>query len=288
MQTLHDLEEYFIYMRQIGYTGLALEHNPFRVAQPAPTPRSQAMPARAQAPSRPRPVPTPPPERKQRPTPARPSIVDLDSIVDMASAPTEDTAAKVAAVTGETPMDILRGLYQAFHQCQACALGTTRRNFVFAEGPPDARLMFVGEAPGPEDDNTGMPFSQESKAGELLTRIIEGMGFKRDQVFITTAVKCHPPEGRTPLADELATCAPLLARQIETVKPKAVVALGPNALRFFLGPDVSFANSRGRFFKWRGFDVMPTYDPYYILRNPVSKRETWADLKQVIAHLRNG
>lgn len=298
METLRDLEEYLVYMQQIGYSGLAVDHNPFTPAppkavqvsrtavQPAPARHAPAQPApprSAPVPNKPVPMREP---RTSKPAPSR-AIPNLHSIMDMVSAPAEDTAAKVKAVTGQTPVDVLRGLYRAFEACQACALGTTRNSFVFGEGPPDAALMFVGESPGVEDDQSGRTFSQTGEAGKLLTRIIEGMGFQREQVFVTTTVKCHPPEQRTPLPDELASCAPVLVRQIETVNPRVIVALGPGPLRFFLGPDTSFARSRGRFFQWRGIQVMPTYDPAYIIRNPVSKRDTWEDLKQVLSLLRH-
>ncbi len=280
---LDRLENYLRYMQQIGYAGLAVERSPFKpVGEPgkvvpmrpaAPPTVPAAKPATAKA------KPKTPAAEKPRP------LANLVSIMDMmdAAAPAEDTADKAASIGGADGDEALRNLYQAFYQCQACALGSTRRRFVFGEGPPDAELMFVGEGPGAEDDRAGRPFLGD--AGELLTRIVKSMGLQRGDVFIANVVKCHPSNGRAPLPDEIASCSPILAKQVEIVKPKVIVALGPTALRFFKGPEASIMRSRGRFFPWRGIPVMPTYHPAYVLRNPRAKRDVWEDIQQVMAKL---
>lgn len=291
MSVLADLEEYLRYMGQIGYSGLALEHNPFEPPAPAPprarTPAPHATPAgpRAVPPPAGLQPPAPPPGKAARPKQVnKPQIPNVASIMSMitAAAPVEDTRKMAASVEGDNGMDLLRGLYKTFSTCQACALGTTRRQFVFGEGPPESSIMFVGDGPSPHDNQSGRPFSDD--AGQLLTKIIQGMKLERKAVFITNVVKCRPPD-RNPLPDEINSCAPLLERQIEAVKPRVIVALGSTALRFFIGPNVSIMRSRGAFVEWRGIPVMPTFHPSYILRNPRSKREVWEDLKKVMARL---
>ena len=279
MDVLENLEGYLLYMGQLGFQGLALEENPFVVktevprpgASPQPSPRSSAPP------------PVIPKKQVEKKPEKKPEMPNLFSILDMVESVSTDNREKAAQIKGDNSVEVLRNLYHAFHKCEACALGTTRRRFVFGEGPPDANLMFVGEGPGEEEDLAARPFV--GKAGELLTKIIEAMGWRRSDVFISYAVKCRLPGNRSPLPDELSTCSPILARQIETVKPKVIVALGPTALRFFRGQDASLLRSRGQFFQWKEHLVMPTYAPSHVLRNPRSKREVWEDMKQVMAKL---
>ena len=294
VQILADLEQYLRFMGQMGFTGLALENNPFEFTEPAPQqrPRPQAVSGpSAPAPPRPRAVPPPAPEMKKPDrAPKKKAVPNLMSIMDMVesshASPAEETRRRAQAVQGDSKIDVLRGLYSAFQNCTDCALSTTRRCFVFGEGPPDTPIMFVGEGPGVAEDQSGRPYMGEQ--GQLLERIIKSMGFERAQTFITTVVKCRIPEGRTPLPDEVASCAPLLERQIETVAPRVIVSMGPTALRFFRGPEVSLMRMRGQFFQWRNIQVMPTYDPEYITRNPRSKREVWNDLQMVMGYLREG
>lgn len=280
------LADYLGYMRDMGFGGLALEENPFVTEAPAPVTartgspaRHAARPSAAPAPARPRAVPSPPPA-------AQLDIPNVASILDMATpgSPIDENERKAAAVTGDSSEDLLRNLYQAFHNCEACALGTTRTKFVFGEGPPRAELMFVGEGPGRDEDLSGRPFV--GPAGQLLDKIIMAMGYQRGQVFIANVVKCRPPENRVPLPDEMAACAPLLKRQIEAVGPRVIVVLGSTALRYFVGAAASIMRMRGKFFQWEGRDIMPTFHPAYILRNPRAKREVWDDMKSVLAHLK--
>lgn len=270
--------DYLKYMESLGFSGFALEASPFvKVTQPAqPTVRMAPTNRPAVVP---KPVSAPPPAVE---TPG------LFSILDMADAtsPTDDMRRKAESVIGRDQVELLRNLYQVFHNCEACALGTTRRNFVFGEGHHNASLMFVGEAPGAEEDVCGRPFV--GPAGQLLDKIIEAMKIRRDQVFIANVVKCRPPENRAPLNDETATCSPILAKQIETVKPKVIVALGSSALRYFAGPQASITRMRGQFMEWQGYQVMPTLHPAYLLRNPMAKRDVWSDMQQVLAVIKQG
>lgn len=170
--------------------------------------------------------------------------------------------------------------------CTSCRLCETRTRTVFGEGDPDARLMFIGEGPGENEDLSGRPFV--GRAGELLEKQINAMGLKREQVFIANVVKCRPPENRTPLPDETAACTPYLMRQIEIIRPKVIVTLGLPATKFVLGDDkIAMGRARGHWHKWRGIAVRPTYHPAYLLRNytPETRRLVWEDLQEVMAHL---
>ncbi len=163
--------------------------------------------------------------------------------------------------------------------CTRCKLHTGRRHIVFGVGNPHAELMFVGEAPGADEDMKGEPFV--GRAGQLLTKIIEAMGLKREDVYIANVIKCRPPENRNPEPDEVGTCEPFLFRQIDVIKPKVVVALGKFAAQGLLRTLDPISRLRGRVFDYRGAKLIPTFHPAYLLRNPSSKREVWEDMKLV-------
>jgi len=169
-------------------------------------------------------------------------------------------------------------------RCVRCPLSATRTNVVFGVGNPNADLMFVGEAPGHDEDLKGEPFV--GRAGQLLTRIIEAMGFTREQVYICNVLKCRPPENRDPLPAEVEQCEPFLLRQLELVRPKVIVALGRHAVKSLLHTEERIARLRGRFHDFRGTPVMPTYHPAFLLRNPDAKREVWEDMKLVMEELK--
>ncbi len=160
-----------------------------------------------------------------------------------------------------------------------CGLGETRTHLVFGDGDPDADLMFVGEAPGYHEDIQGVPFV--GPAGQLLTRIIEAIGLSRDKVYIANICKCRPPENRTPLPEEAAACFPHLRKQIEIVQPKIIVVLGNLAARTMLQTAEGITKLRGRFQEWNGIQVMPTFHPSYLLRNPGAKLKVWNDMRKV-------
>ena len=164
--------------------------------------------------------------------------------------------------------------------CQRCRLSTRRKNIVFGMGAPDARLMFVGEGPGFEEDQSGEPFV--GAAGRLLTKIIEAIHHSREQVYICNIIKCRPPGNRNPMPDEIETCFPFLKRQIASVKPDIICALGTFAAQTLLETSAPISKLRGRFHDYSGVKVLPTYHPAYLLRNPDRKRDVWEDMKKLM------
>jgi DNA polymerase len=179
----------------------------------------------------------------------------------------------------ESPLENFR---KDWATCSRCSLSRTRTNLVFGEGNPEAELMFVGEAPGAEEDRQGKPFV--GKAGQLLTRIIEAMGFARSDVYIANILKCRPPGNRDPSPDEVAACLQALKRQIEIIDPKVIVTLGRHALVALAAapPGQGITKVRGRIREFEGRPLMPTFHPAYLLRNPGEKRKVWEDMKQVM------
>ena len=170
--------------------------------------------------------------------------------------------------------------------CSRCKLHTLgRRQVVFGVGNPQADLMFVGEAPGADEDAQGIPFV--GRAGQLLTKIIEAIGLSRDDVYIANVIKCRPPQNRNPEQDEVDTCEPFLFQQIDVIKPKVVVALGTFAARALLRTLDPISRLRGRVYEYRGAKLVPTFHPAYLLRNPASKREVWEDMKLVRELIKN-
>lgn len=163
--------------------------------------------------------------------------------------------------------------------CTRCRLHSGRRTIVFGQGNPHARLMFVGEGPGAEEDRQGLAFV--GKAGQLLTRIIEAIGLTRDEVYIANIVKCRPPGNRDPQEDEVATCIPFLRQQIRVVRPSILCTLGAPASKTLLNTREAISRLRGKFHKMEGIDVMPTFHPAYLLRNPEEKRPVWEDMQKV-------
>ncbi len=173
----------------------------------------------------------------------------------------------------------LRAVREWLGDCQRCKLARGRRNIVFGQGNPQARLMFVGEAPGYEEDAQGLAFV--GKAGQLLTRIIEAMGLSRDEVYIANVIKCRPPENRNPEPDEIVACQPFLQKQIASIRPQVIVGLGKFAGQWLLKTAEPISRLRGRLGEYEGIRVMPTYHPAYLLRNPGAKKEVWEDMKVV-------
>ncbi|MBI4432040.1 MAG: uracil-DNA glycosylase, partial [Candidatus Omnitrophica bacterium] len=159
---------------------------------------------------------------------------------------------------------LLSRLEAEFKDCALCALSGTRTRLVFGAGSPEAELMFIGEAPGYDEDQQGLPFV--GAAGQLLTKMIEAMKLTRDQVYIANCLKCRPPGNRNPLPDEIATCSPILTRQIEIIRPKVICALGKFAAQTLLKTQDPISRLRGRFFDFNGIKLMPTFHPAYLLR----------------------
>jgi DNA polymerase len=175
---------------------------------------------------------------------------------------------------------------QEVKPCVKCRLCETRNNTVFGEGDPDAKILFIGEGPGETEDKQGRPFV--GRAGELLNKMIAGMGLKREQVFIANIVKCRPPANREPAADEVAACTPYLVRQIEIIRPKVIITLGRPSSQYMLQTKLSMGRLRGQWQSWRGIRLMPTYHPAYLLRayTEENRRAVWSDLQQVMSELK--
>ena len=190
-------------------------------------------------------------------------------------APDEETEGHMA------DMDAIQS---AVKKCRLCRLSETRKNTVFGQGPHDAAIMFVGEAPGAREDETGQVFI--GSAGNLLTDIIEkGMGLKRSDVYIANILKCRPPDNRDPLPDEVKICMEYLKAQIRLISPRLIITLGQVASQSLLDTKTPISALRGRFAKYSGIDVMPTYHPSYLLQNPSKKRDVWEDIKKVMYYL---
>lgn len=175
---------------------------------------------------------------------------------------------------------LLQNLKNEVLHCNRCLLYTKRKNCVFGEGNPDAQLMFVGEAPGYYEDVQGKPFV--GRAGQLLTKIINAMKLKRNDVYIANILKCRPPENRDPLEEEMNSCFPFLDKQIEIIKPKVICALGRYASQILTGSSMSITHIRGNIFYYKGIKVIPTFHPSYLLRNPQHKKEVWDDMKSIM------
>ncbi len=183
----------------------------------------------------------------------------------------------------KTALDALR---EEFKNCQLCALAQTRTRLVFGDGNPGARLMFVGEAPGFDEDKQGLPFV--GAAGQLLTKIIEAMKLKREDVYIANCLKCRPPQNRNPFPEEIKTCSPILLKQIQIIQPKIICALGKFAAQTLLSTEEPISRLRGRFFNWNGVKLIPTFHPAYLLRNPGDKKLVWEDMQKIMAELKAG
>ena len=173
----------------------------------------------------------------------------------------------------------LRKLDEQVRKCTKCDLCKSRTNVVFGVGDPEARLMFVGEAPGYYEDEQGEPFV--GKAGQLLTKIIESIGMKRSDVYIANILKCRPPENRNPNTNEIVMCSPHLIKQIEIIRPKIICALGTFAAQTLLDTTESIGRLRGKFFEYQSTKFLATYHPAYLLRNPDDKKKVWEDIKKV-------
>lgn len=177
----------------------------------------------------------------------------------------------------------LKALREEIGDCVRCKLSMQRKNIVFGEGNLMASIMFIGEAPGSEEDLQGRPFVGD--AGQLLTRLINKMGFKREDVYIANIVKCRPPFNRDPEEDEIKTCLPFLKRQIEIIYPSIIVSLGRISAWTLLNTRIPITKLRGRFYEYEGIPLMPTFHPAYLLRNPKDKWLVWSDMQQVLHKL---
>ena len=206
---------------------------------------------------------------EEHPIPARRSFPEPPQIA--AAVPAADRAAALQLIRED------------IGDCTRCALHKGRNKIVFADGDPHARLMFVGEGPGADEDAQGLPFV--GRAGQLLNNMITAMGLKREEVYIANVVKCRPPGNRTPESEEANTCSPFLFRQIDVVRPEVLVALGATAATYLLGQHQPLAGLRGRIHSFRGTKLIVTYHPAFLLRDPRQKKEAWADLQIAMREL---
>ncbi len=253
------------YLEEIGYGDLYLPPGAAAGARPAetaPPPSAAARPARSATAAASAAAPPP-----------GPAVAALDPHDGLFGAPP----------SGWEEYRSLQDLAAFCAACERCGLAAGRQNVVFGSGNPDADLMFIGEGPGAEEDRQGLPFV--GPAGELLTKIVESIGLGRDQVYIANIVKCRPPGNRDPLPDEVAACRGYLERQIDLVRPRAIVALGRVAAQTLLDSELPLSRLRGRWHSVRGVAVRATYHPAALLRNASWKRPTWEDMKLVRARL---
>jgi DNA polymerase len=215
-----------------------------------------------------------------------------DVSAPMVDAPTESTAALFAEpfMPAHRLTDVpkigegtLLTVREDIGDCIRCKLHKGRTKIVFGDGHPQAKLLFIGEGPGRDEDLQGLPFV--GRAGKLLTQMIEAMGLRRGDVYICNVVKCRPPDNRAPEKDEVAACSPFLFRQIDLVAPKVIVCLGSIAAQTILETTRGISQFRGQWLEFRGRKLMATYHPAYLLRNPAAKSEVWKDLQKVMAEL---
>jgi DNA polymerase len=281
------LRAYVDYLRDMGVYDLYHRDNPkillpdslreklAAVTQPpvatvTPALRNSAVPSLA-APSTPPILPTPQPAFREGAMPRPPSF-DALAPLPTQIIPAADRAGALEAVRAE------------IGDCTRCPLAYAgRHTIVFADGDPNARLMFVGEGPGADEDASGLPFV--GKAGQLLNNMIAAMGLKREEVYIANIVKCRPPGNRAPEFAEATTCSQFLLKQIDIVRPEVIVALGATAATYLLGVKQSIASLRGRWHTARGAKVAVTYHPAFLLRDPRQKGEAWKDLQRVMAEM---
>jgi uracil-DNA glycosylase family 4 len=192
--------------------------------------------------------------------------------------PAADTSSRPSEKSPSFPSS-LEVVRSELGDCRRCKLHPYRTQIVFGTGNPQAKLVFVGEAPGREEDLQGEPFV--GQAGQLLTKIIQAIQLTREEVYIANIIKCRPPENRNPEPDEIAACEPFLIKQLQVIRPKLICALGTFAAQTLLKSEEKISSLRGKFHEYQGIPLMPTYHPAFLLRNPTRKREVWEDMKKI-------
>lgn len=260
--------------------------------RPARAPASGAepnLPLREAATSAPPPAPAPPESPPQAASvppaspaaapPARPASLEVLP-TDAGPAATDAALVELLALELAPAVKLERLSSEILGPCRRCKLNRGRNNVVFGVGNPEAKLVFVGEGPGADEDRQGIPFV--GKAGQLLTRMISAMGFTRDDVYICNVVKCRPPNNRDPEPDEVEACERFLKAQLAILQPKVIVTLGKYAAQTLLRTNRPISRLRGEWFQYEGIDLIPTFHPAYLLRSPEKKREAWDDLQKVM------
>ncbi|MEM7588845.1 MAG: uracil-DNA glycosylase [Myxococcota bacterium] len=205
-------------------------------------------------------------------------------VMNHAPTPTESAPESLLNLASKTQGELDQLRQEKIGDCMRCKLCSHRTHIVFGVGNPQAQVVFVGEAPGAAEDAQGEPFV--GRAGQLLTRMIEAMGLKRQDVYICNVIKCRPPDNRDPEPDEVRACEPFLKKQLSILKPKVIVALGRYACQCLLRTNRSMSQLRGSWSTYEGVCLMPTFHPAYLLRSPSKKREVWEDLRQVLQKLK--
>ncbi|ATB34337.1 uracil-DNA glycosylase family 4 [Melittangium boletus DSM 14713] len=272
-EVLEDLRRHLLWQEEDGGRFLQMDA---RLAAEARAMRLPRPPAAV------RPVPSAPASPApvvERPAPARvppPAPVAAPLVLPNVSAQARPSTGPLPG--GERPtLDEIR---RELGDCRRCKLCTGRKNIVFGSGNPRAELVFVGEGPGESEDLQGVPFV--GAAGQLLTKMIEAMGYRRDDIYICNVVKCRPPSNRNPEPDEVSACEPFLRAQLKAIQPKAIVALGKFAAQTLLRDSTPITRLRGTWREYEGIQLMPTFHPAYLLRQPAEKRKAWEDLQQVM------
>jgi uracil-DNA glycosylase len=215
-------------------------------------------------------------------TPAAVQVAAAASVAKSFVAPVS-AGPSLFEVAEKRPGETLLQVREDLGECTRCKLHRTRNKIVFGDGSSQARLVFVGEGPGADEDAQGLPFV--GRAGKLLTQMIEAMGLQRRDVYICNVVKCRPPGNRQPEGDEVESCSPFLFRQLDVLKPRVIVCLGATAFQTLLQSNRSISHFRGQWLDFRGYKMLPTYHPAYLLRNPAAKADVWKDLQKVMAEL---
>ena len=267
MSDRDQLRRHLVLFRELGAEGVSRDAA-WRTRGPAGAVPHPAHPGHG--PGDPMPVP---------PAPARDPHGVSTPVSAGGPAAAPDASPPPAERAGTAAAETLEAVRANLGECTRCKLHGGRTNLVFGVGSPTADLVFVGEAPGRDEDRQGIPFV--GRAGQLLTRIIAAIGLSRDEVYIANVIKCRPPNNRNPEPDEVATCEPFLFRQLDVIQPRVVVALGGFAIRTLLDTDAPVSRLRGRVFDYRGAKLIPTFHPAFLLRSPERKRDVWEDMKRV-------
>lgn len=281
------LEEQLKFYREIGVTDIG---GPARATEPAPAARSAEEPAQETLAQTAETVAIEAPQADRLPQDQgampkkKPRVEQAGLFGDIAADGEPEARPKGDRIPIIQPQDAsLEAIRKDLGECIRCKLHEHRTNIVFGEGDPGAKLVFIGEGPGADEDATGRPFV--GRAGQLLDKIIAAIGLKREEVYISNIVKCRPPGNRTPERDEVATCEQFLFRQLALIRPQVIVALGSPAFQTLVRTKESITRARGEWREWNGIMVMPTFHPAYLLRVPEKKREAWEDMKKVRDYL---
>ncbi len=286
-----DVKEYVLYMQELGVEFIDADLPDFvlAAAEKAAAKPEKYVPKESELPA----VNKDRPAKRSSRIEALPSLKKrtVENIPNKIEMPKTQKAPAKETTTAEDPHDqilkqvavpvaeTIQDIRNVIGDCKRCALCEGRTNIVHSTGNFNAELMFVGEAPGADEDEQGLPFV--GRAGKLLTKIIESIGVKREEVFIGNINRCRPPGNRAPVPDETAQCRPFLLREIEVIKPKVIVVLGATAAHNLLQVKTPIGQLRGNFHDYFGVKVMPTFHPAYLLRDPHKKREVWEDMKKV-------